>query len=88
MFNHKSSAAWDSLTIALIEAGFAITRTWPVKTEAESSMHIKGKAAARTTLLLVCRPREEKPFPQAVARSRRTYRPSGARRHPRQLEAS
>ena len=64
MFNHKSTAAWDSLTIALIEAGFAITRTWPVKTEAESSMHIKGKAAARTTILLVCRPRKENPFPK------------------------
>ena len=64
MFNHKSSAAWDSLTVALIEAGFAITRTWPVKTEAESSMHIKGKAAARTTILLVCRPREENPYPK------------------------
>ena len=64
MFNHKSSAAWDSLTVALIEAGFAITRTWPVKTEAESSMHIKGKAAARTTILLVCRPREENLSPK------------------------
>ncbi len=64
MFNHKSNAAWDSLTVALIEAGFAITRTWPVKTEAESSMHIKGKAAARTTILLVCRPREENPSPR------------------------
>ena len=63
MFNHKSTAAWDALTIGLIDAGFAITRTWPVKTEAESSMHIKGKAAARTTILLVCRPREENPFP-------------------------
>ena len=64
MFNHKSTAAWDALTVALIEAGFAITRTWPVKTEAESSMHIKGKAAARTTILLICRPREANPFPK------------------------
>ena len=64
MFNHKSTAAWDALTVALINAGFAITRTWPVKTEAESSIHIKGKAAARTTILLVCRPRDENPFPK------------------------
>ena len=64
MFNHKSTAAWDALTVALINAGFAITRTWPVKTEAESSIHIKGRAAARTTILLVCRPREENPFPK------------------------
>ena len=64
MFNHKSTAAWDALTVALISAGFAVTRTWPVKTEAESSMHIKGKAAARTTILLVCRPRAANPFPR------------------------
>ena len=64
MFNHKSTAAWDALTVALINARFAITRTWPVKTEAESSIHIKGRAAARTTILLVCRPREENPFPK------------------------
>lgn len=64
MFNHKSTAAWDALTVGLIEAGFAITRTWPVKTEAESSIHIKGRAAARTTILLVCRPREKNPFPE------------------------
>ena len=64
MFNHKSTAAWDALTVALIKAEFAITRTWPVKTEAESSIHIKDKAAARTTILLVCRPREENPFPK------------------------
>ena len=64
MFNHKSTAAWDALTVALINAEFAITRTWPVKTEAESSIHIKDKAAARTTILLVCRPREENLFPK------------------------
>ena len=64
MFNHKSTAAWDAITVALIDANFTITRTWPVKTEAESSMHIKGKAAARTTILLVCRPRDENPFPK------------------------
>ena len=64
MFNHKSTAAWDSLTVALIDAGFAITRTWPVKTEAPAALAIKGKAAARTTILLACRPREENPFPK------------------------
>ncbi len=64
MFNHKSTAAWDALTVGLINAGFAVTRTWPVKTEPESSIHIKDRAAARTTILLVCRPREENPFPK------------------------
>ena len=64
MFTHKSTTAWDALTVALINAGFSITRTWPVKTEAESSIHIKDKAAARTTIMLVCRPRETNSAPE------------------------
>ena len=63
MFTHKSTAAWDALTMALIESGFAITRTWPVKTEAESSLNISGNAAARSTILLACRPMERDPYP-------------------------
>ena len=56
MFTHRSNDAWNAMTIGLIDAGFNITRTWPVKTEADSSMHIRDKAAARSTILLVCRP--------------------------------
>ena len=64
MFTHKSTDAWDALTVALIESGFGITRTWPVKTEAESSMQIRDRAAARSTILLVCRPRTANPTPE------------------------
>ena len=63
MFTHKSTTAWDALTVALINAGFNITRTWPVKTEAESSIHIKDRAAARTTILLGLPPRKDKSPP-------------------------
>ena len=75
MFTHKSNAAWNAMTIGLIEAGFNITRAWPVKTEAESSLHIRDKAAARSTILLVCRPageRRPQPWPsvaQEIARA-------------------
>ena len=64
MFTHKSTDAWDALTVALIESGFGITRTWPIKTEAESAININGKAAARSTILLVCRPRTDNPTPE------------------------
>ncbi len=57
MFTHKATGAWDALTKGLIEAGFAITASWPVNTEAEASLHIKDKSAANSTILLVCRPR-------------------------------
>ena len=64
MFTHKSTAAWDAITIALIAAGFCITRTWPIKTESESSLNIRDRAAARSTILLVCRPLERNRYPE------------------------
>lgn len=57
MFTHKATGAWDALTAGLMEAGFAISASWPVNTEAEASLHIKDKSAANSTVLLVCRPR-------------------------------
>ena len=59
MFTHKATGAWDALTKGLMEAGFTITASWPINTEAEGSLHIKDKAAANSTIFLVCRPRTE-----------------------------
>ena len=59
MFTHKATGAWDALTKGLMEAGFIITASWPVKTEAEGGLHIRNKAAAKSTIFLVCRPRDE-----------------------------
>lgn len=57
MFTHKATGAWDALTTGLMEAGFTITASWPINTEAEGSLHIKDKSAANSTIFLVCRPR-------------------------------
>ena len=61
MFTHKTTGAWDALTTGLIEAGFFITASWPINTEAAGSLHIKDKAAANSTIFLVCRPRTSEP---------------------------
>ena len=64
MFTHKSNDVWSAMTIALAESGFNITRTWPVKTEGET-VNNRQRAAARSTILLVCRPagvRRPKPW--------------------------
>ena len=79
MFTHKTTAAWNALTLGLIESGFNITRAWPVKTEAESSLAIRDKAAARSTILLVCRPihpgqRRPLPWPQVTEQIRAAVR--------------
>ena len=38
MFTHKKVEAWDALTKGLMEAGFAITASWPIHTESEGSL--------------------------------------------------
>ena len=60
MFTHKAAGAWDALTTGLMKAGFVITASWPINTEAPGSMHIKDKAAANSTIFLVCRPQERR----------------------------
>jgi len=83
MFTHKASGAWDALATGLVQAGFTITASWPINTEAEGSLHIKEKSAAKSTIFLVCRARpaweedadvryweEVEPLVQAKVRSR------------------
>jgi adenine-specific DNA methylase len=57
MFTHKKQEAWENLFKSLIEAGFKITATWPVKTESEHSLHQAKKNAAQSTVILVARKR-------------------------------
>jgi adenine-specific DNA methylase len=59
MFTHKATGAWDALTKGLMHAGFAISASWPINAESEGGLHIKNKAAAKSTIFLVCRPRED-----------------------------
>ena len=60
MFTHKATGAWDALTTGLMTAGFRITASWPINTEAAASLHIKDKAAAKSTIFLVCRPPDDR----------------------------
>ena len=88
MFTHKATGAWDALTKGLMEAGFIITVSWPVNTESEGALHIKNRAAAKSTIFLVCRPpafschwwRAESPRTGAGLRRRQTHRLLGGRR--------
>ena len=46
--------------MGLMAAGFTITASWPINSEAEGSLHIRNKSAANSTIFLVCRPRAER----------------------------
>ena len=66
MFTHKATGAWDALAKGLLDAGYIITASWPINTEAEGSLHIKGKASAKSTIFLICRPRPARDPADAV----------------------
>jgi len=58
MFTHKKQQAWESLFTSLVQTGFQISATWPIKTESEHSLHQARKNAAQSTVILVARERE------------------------------
>jgi adenine-specific DNA methylase len=59
MFTHKKQEAWEALFTSLVQAGFTITATWPVKTESEHSLHQAKKNAAQSTVILIARKRDD-----------------------------
>lgn len=59
MFTHKRAEAWDTLGQALLQAGFTIETSWPVNTERERSLHQVDLNAAASTIMLVCRKRDD-----------------------------
>ncbi len=57
MFTHKAAGAWNALGTALLEAGFSIEASWPVRTESQNSLHQARQNSANSTIFLVCRKR-------------------------------
>lgn len=63
-----ASTGWDTMLTALLDGGFTITGTWPVRTERSGRSISIGTAALASSIVLVCRPRPED-APLAAARS-------------------
>jgi putative DNA methylase len=64
-----SSTGWETFLEAVIQAGFAITGTWPMRTEMSSRMIGAGTNALASSVVLVCRKRDR----EAIAVSRRDF---------------
>ena len=54
-----SNAGWEAFLEAVISAGFAITGTWPMRTELSNRMIGSGTNALASSIVLVCRKRTE-----------------------------
>ena len=56
---NTSSTGWETFLAAVLEAGFAITGTWPMRTEREARSISVGTNALASSIVLVCRRREK-----------------------------
>ncbi|MBI3902215.1 MAG: DUF1156 domain-containing protein [Nitrosomonadales bacterium] len=52
-----TNTGWDTFLAAVIEAGFAISGTWPMRTELSNRMISSGTNALASSIVLVCRQR-------------------------------
>ncbi len=52
-----ASTGWETMLTGLINAGFAITGTWPMRSERGGRMNDVGANALASSIVLVCRPR-------------------------------
>jgi putative DNA methylase len=52
-----ASTGWETMLSAIIQAGFSITGTWPMRTEMGSRAIAQGTNALASSIVLVCRKR-------------------------------
>ena len=55
----SSSTGWETMLEGLIQSGFAINGTWPMRTERPGRPRELGSNALATSIVLVCRPRPD-----------------------------
>jgi adenine-specific DNA methylase len=66
VFASKTTASWEAILKAVVDAGWIITGSWPIDTEMEARVSAQGQARLASSVHLVCRPREN---PETAARA-------------------
>src|SRR5690606_18257036 len=54
-----SSTGWETILAGLVETGFTLRGTWPIRTERASRTRGINSNALASSIVLVCRPRPE-----------------------------
>ncbi|MCB9452416.1 MAG: DUF1156 domain-containing protein [Anaerolineaceae bacterium] len=80
--SERASSGWETMLIGLIEAGFTVDGTWPMRTELGNRTRSLGSNALASSIILVCRPRPE----DAPTTSRRAFVDSLRRELPSALK--
>ncbi len=60
VFASKTTASWEAILKAVVDAGWVVTGSWPIDTEMETRVAAQGQARLASSIHLVCRPREKK----------------------------
>ena len=58
VFASKTTASWEAILKAVIDAGFVVTGSWPIDTEMETRVAAQGQARLGSSVHIACRPRE------------------------------
>ncbi len=67
--NGTTSTGWETMLSALVDAGFQVVGTWPMRTEMRSRLRSLNFNALASSIILVCRPRPD----EAPAATRREF---------------
>jgi putative DNA methylase len=54
---HQASTGWDTLLEGMLRTGWAVTATWPMRTEGAGRMRNQASNALASSIVLACRPR-------------------------------
>lgn len=57
VFASKTTASWEAILQAVVDAGWTITGSWPIDTEMGARVAAQGQARLASSVHLVCRPR-------------------------------
>jgi putative DNA methylase len=58
VFASKTTASWEAVLQAVVNAGWVVTGSWPIDTEMQTRVAAQGQARLASSIHLVCRPRE------------------------------
>lgn len=77
-----ASTGWETMLSGLIQSGFQITGTWPIRTELKNRTVAMGTNALSTSIVLACRPRPA----EAAMATRREFLQALRRELPESLD--
>ena len=59
VFAESSTASWEAMLGAVIEAGWVISGSWPIDTELQNWTQAADSASLQSSIHIVCRPRQD-----------------------------